>query len=525
MDPDGISYLEVAQAYAQGRWNDAFNAYWSPLFSWILAVFLKVVHPSSYWEFPLIHLIIFFIYLFVLASFDDLLRQFLAWHKTPAADADPGWHTLPEALWEWIGYALILWCTLWALGLAQATPNLLVSGFIFLSVGIAFRLQRENVSGWLYVLSGVVLGFAYFAKAYAFLFGVAWILGMTGAAFLQRRPIRRYALTLAVFIIVTGPYIGLLSRTKKHWTFGDASSINYAVHVNQALPLPFWTGDFPPGSVAKRLVRQIMNHPTIYEFDRDIPASFPLWYDPAYWMDGLRPRFSVRDHLSAWRGHLNEYTRLLFYEQISLWTGTLILFGMARRWKRLIKHGWPLLVPALIGFGIFAPVLMANSYIAPFIVLGWLGILAGLEFPTDGVTSRWLRRVAGVMIAVPLLQVGYRIVSVVPTRSTPFHWQVAQKLHELGLRPGDRVASFDTGFGQFWAHIGGFRLIAEITVPEEVTLITPSKMTEIVGVLRAKGIRAFVGRQELIPEDSLGGWQQLHNTPYAVYLINPTEGT
>lgn len=38
-NPDGISYLTIAKSYASGNWGDAINAYWSPLLSWLLAIF------------------------------------------------------------------------------------------------------------------------------------------------------------------------------------------------------------------------------------------------------------------------------------------------------------------------------------------------------------------------------------------------------------------------------------------------------------------------------------------------------
>jgi hypothetical protein len=33
MNPDGISYLDIADAYRRGDWGVAVNAYWRPLYS------------------------------------------------------------------------------------------------------------------------------------------------------------------------------------------------------------------------------------------------------------------------------------------------------------------------------------------------------------------------------------------------------------------------------------------------------------------------------------------------------------
>src|SRR4051795_941770 len=69
MNPDGVSYLDIGDAYWRGDWHNAINAYWSPLYSWILGFFLKATKPSMYWEYPLVHLANFLIFVAALASF------------------------------------------------------------------------------------------------------------------------------------------------------------------------------------------------------------------------------------------------------------------------------------------------------------------------------------------------------------------------------------------------------------------------------------------------------------------------
>lgn len=44
--PDGIAYLDIAEKYANGYFHEAINFYWSPLFSWIIALFIKVGIPK-----------------------------------------------------------------------------------------------------------------------------------------------------------------------------------------------------------------------------------------------------------------------------------------------------------------------------------------------------------------------------------------------------------------------------------------------------------------------------------------------
>src|SRR5713226_5271054 len=38
MNPDGTSYLTLAQKYTEGRWFEAISGHWAPLYIWILAL-------------------------------------------------------------------------------------------------------------------------------------------------------------------------------------------------------------------------------------------------------------------------------------------------------------------------------------------------------------------------------------------------------------------------------------------------------------------------------------------------------
>src|SRR2546428_6408666 len=109
MNPDGISYLDIGDAYWRGDWHMAINAYWSPLYSWILGFFLKVLKPSAYWEYPVAHLVNFLIYVAALGCFEFFLVVFIAQQK----ERDQGLLSQGEigiSEWAWwvLGYSLFL---------------------------------------------------------------------------------------------------------------------------------------------------------------------------------------------------------------------------------------------------------------------------------------------------------------------------------------------------------------------------------------------------------------------------------
>jgi hypothetical protein len=75
MGADGISYLDIGDAYWRGDWPTAINAMWSPFYSWLTGLTLLVFQPSPYWEFTVIQLLNFAIYLLSLAAFAFFLRE------------------------------------------------------------------------------------------------------------------------------------------------------------------------------------------------------------------------------------------------------------------------------------------------------------------------------------------------------------------------------------------------------------------------------------------------------------------
>src|ERR687892_1489907 len=50
MNADGISYLDIGDAYFRADWVNAINPVWSPLYSWILGFANFVIRTSIQWE-------------------------------------------------------------------------------------------------------------------------------------------------------------------------------------------------------------------------------------------------------------------------------------------------------------------------------------------------------------------------------------------------------------------------------------------------------------------------------------------
>jgi hypothetical protein len=74
-DPDAISCLDMSDALLRHHLGLLINPFWSPLYPFLIGVGTWLARPSAYREFPLVHLVYFFIFLGALVSFEFLLRQ------------------------------------------------------------------------------------------------------------------------------------------------------------------------------------------------------------------------------------------------------------------------------------------------------------------------------------------------------------------------------------------------------------------------------------------------------------------
>ena len=91
MNPDGVSYLDVGDAFWRRDWRVAINGWWSPLYSWTMGVVLGIVKPSPHFEFPLVHLVNFGIFILALLAFRFLLRGIVPFVRERNASAVPEW--------------------------------------------------------------------------------------------------------------------------------------------------------------------------------------------------------------------------------------------------------------------------------------------------------------------------------------------------------------------------------------------------------------------------------------------------
>ncbi|HEX7771724.1 MAG TPA: hypothetical protein VF435_04840, partial [Pyrinomonadaceae bacterium] len=233
---DAMSYLDVAESYLRRDWSAAINSYWNPLYSWLIALALLIIKPSPYWKFAVVHLVNFANYLFALGCFSFLMRELVHQQQKQGTEnliTLRGW-ALPA-----LGYSLFIWSSLFLVTIQLESPDMLVTGFVYLATAILLRLRRQR-SNWIwFVVLGIVLGVGYLAKSVMLPVALVFIGASLFSVGSLRRAVPRVALTVALFLLIAGPFIFAISRAKGRLTAGESGRLNYLWSINRVI-YPHW---------------------------------------------------------------------------------------------------------------------------------------------------------------------------------------------------------------------------------------------------------------------------------------------
>ncbi|MEI6128159.1 MAG: hypothetical protein WCQ99_16545 [Pseudomonadota bacterium] len=258
INPDGISYISIAQKYVAGECYHAINGYWSPLFSWLLipGLYLRVE--------PLLaaKMLNLFVGMVVILSLCSFVRKFQIRQRT-------------QFFFLFILIPLVL-----DFSYAQITPDLLTASVLIFYLNAIFDVNYPNKSrsG---ILCGIIGGLAYFSKHYCFLFFILHFPVMHAIHYfrdpspLTRRNILRHFIKgLTVFLLMCSPWIGLISYKYGKLLFSTAGSLNLANLHPQAAAFKIPSFIEPPGDEA-----------------------YSVWDDPYYALQQFswNPFASIRD--------------------------------------------------------------------------------------------------------------------------------------------------------------------------------------------------------------------------------------
>src|SRR2546421_4528438 len=141
LDADGISYLDLSDAFQSHDWLGFLNAYWSPLYPMLLGIGRIVLPATKAGELIAAHVVNFFIYVAALACFEffyDALRK-----SVLAAPCSDDLFHLPEWTLWWLAHGLFLWVSLDLITIWGVCPDLCVSAFVYAIAGLLLRFRDD----------------------------------------------------------------------------------------------------------------------------------------------------------------------------------------------------------------------------------------------------------------------------------------------------------------------------------------------------------------------------------------------
>lgn len=516
--PDGLSYIDIGETYWRGQFHAALVSYWSPMYSWFVGGILKLLKPSPAAEYSVVHLLNFIIFIAALCCFEFLLRNVCALAKREETNI---YQTFPDWAWYLIGYSLFLWCSIGMMSVAQITPELLLSCFLYLAAALLVRIRLGDDRVQIYATLGALLAFGYLSKGYvlvlsAFILATAVML-TKGAA----RRLVRGSVALIALAVFAGPYIAALSSKLGRVTATEAGKYIYCWHVNH-VPWQYWHG---PGAVHPP--REIFTSPAVWEYSSPVAGHYPLWYDPGYWEAGLKPvlDFKAQARLAvrfAW-----EYFEVVwgFGALLGAIAMLHLYAGDLRESLRRTASQWFFLVPAFATLAIFGTLNVEGRYIAVGILLLWLALLLGIGVPRTISGDRLVRIAAFVMAVFLVGRVAHvTFVNAHESLSGNVNAKIADAMHVTGVRPGSDVAVIDISNNYPWARPAQVRIMSEV-LPQDTGNFWASGdnvRQAVYGALRHAGATAVIARS--VPEACIrDGWRQAGDTGFWVLLLRSNE--
>lgn len=529
---DGVSYVEIAEAYAQGDWRVAVNAYWSPLYSWVLAAFFAVSWPPAPWEYFLVELVNFLIFGVALLAYWYFLRRMIEFRRLYLVE-DHRSDGRFDRIFSVVGLCLFSWVAVEWINVRLVTPDWCVAALVFLAAGLLLKIAtRPHVSSTISFLFGVVIAGAYLAKAAMLFLGFGFLAALPFLGGDRGQIVRRVILAFIGFFVLAGPWILVLSLSKGRLTYSDVGRLNYAWQVNGSPGgSRHWQGDSTgtgePTGEPMHPTRKLHSDPSVFEFALPIHGTYPPWYDPSYWNEGLRTTFDLRQQMAVLFQHLQWYFSTAYRIGTAPFLIVLLLFGAcSRRLRRLPRNFlayWPLLLPSVAAFVLYALVHVELRYLGAFALIVFMSTFASMEPVESSLAKRILVVALALLLLSGPLRPGYLLgevredVSAILGGKMQFdpYRDISEGLLAMGVRPGDKIAVIGANSSvAVWARRARVKIVVEIPsyLRMEYWGADADSRRQVLKLFSQLNVSAVIARRvpEVLPLEE--GWLRISNS-------------
>jgi hypothetical protein len=516
---DAIQYLDMSDGVSPiSNWHRLINGIWSPLYPFLLGLG-RVLHPTGYQEIVTAHFFNIAIFVFAFGSFEFFQRSLIR-------DAESSEHpSVPRWVFLTIGYTIFLWVSVTQITFESLRPDMLMSAFVYLAMGILVRVRQGGATWVNFVALGVILGVSYLGKAPMLVIGMA-ILACT---LTQWRQTMAKAIAAGILMLAIGSlYFIPLSKQLGHFSLGESSTYNYLYHVNQASPT--WYLDNPGTGTGRfwRSPTKIYNSPPAYEFHYGQVVTHSLRFDPVYWTVGAKPRFTPSGQFWAVVENSKLYREIL-EDAGGIVAGLLVLLlicGPGWNAARDAARHWPVCMVGLLGLLMYVAVHLENRYSGVFFALLWLGLLAGIRL--RGEVSKRVVPAVAVGIALSILgpmtvQVGCKFLNEVRKNYPDPDIEAAVQLKRLGLTPGSPVARISFAVTDLaWARLSKASVVAEVDFEraDEFWTAGQKAQDEVLQAFAKTGAKLVVAHPRGSTAAPPPGWQRLGRSRYWIHWLS-----
>lgn len=413
LNNDTLSYINIAERYAEGDWQHAINGFWSPIYSWMLC-FCKLAGLPILQSCYVINFIVAACGLYVLCR---MAYRYL---------------TQPLFYVAFSLYALLL---MLFYAMSTLTPDLLAAvlclWFLYLVTDNRFTGNKKNP--W---LAGVAGAFAYYSKMYSLvpvhLFLASWLV----LILLQKKQARSKQLiplikTYGVFIFLTSIWIAILSIHEHKLVVTTAGTFNHNFMS------PAWGKNYPTNE-------GIYAPP--YE------KAYSAHTDPSHLMDnyGWSP-FSDTQHFMHQITLVKNAVLSLFYsldptgaKWLILITSLLILFINRKKMlpgydSSIYKIAWFFVCYPLL----YLPLFVLDRYVLTCIILFHLLLFFITQLAWSFINKKIAAPVIAVLLLVslvPFIKLGQRKLTY-STSEYRYYKSFYEHVPQLAFLQGQSIAS------------------------------------------------------------------------------------
>jgi hypothetical protein len=544
---DWISYLNVSRAVSAFDLKAIFDPMWNPGYP-ILVALVRAVFPHTLnGEWYAIALLNWLIFLAFYAAWRLLLRRIIRFSRPELAGAENHPAIVAILLAIFLVYGLCFD------SVARVAPDMLVTTLFVTASALVLRLiERPTLQSA--ALLGLTLGAGIWIKGVFLVFSAIFLIALALGLRWRGLSWRWLGITSLVFLATVAPFAAGTSWAWGHLTLGVTGSLNYEFHVNNIPHNTNWQGGPPEFGAPLHPTQHLIADLPVFGFAEPFHSTYPPYNNIAYWYEGYRQFFRLKNQFWAIIANL-VLLRVLAKETFLY---AVIIASLAvllnPNWRKSLRNFpgpvWILFLPAALGFLAYLLVHIEARYLSPFLLVGSLFPLMPLlntQLKSRRALLTLLLVCYSTLAAAELVKANGATVKAALHR-TNFHdneqWKISDAMPGLGLPPGSRVALINndqTSIRCSWAYTSQIRIVAQFgglpeldpsgqlllrhpTTPAWTEIdyaalyrqLPPARRAEVLNAFRNAGSQAVLAYQR--PADDLEpGWQPIPGTQAWIY--------